>query len=756
MRNIHEKTKNSVFTKTFRKGIASSLIPLLLMSVCVFLLDTNRSLEQLGDVTVSMLAKNNQIITYMLEDMDRSTRNLVKSSAVVDFAMRPWSRDAERNTELCSLLNNFSDVYDYVENSFFFSPGEDIQIGSSGLISYGAQKLFFEYFEQVQKNGGHYLQITGPGQPTQNMFLATGIPVDSEDPQALLILQIDLERFLAASIDSGVEEGVKQNIYITDQNRNILFSSIDLEPVSEIPELPSGAPDVGSRLVLSNSMLLRYSAYTNHQMGWTYICVAGALSKNSGWAPMLFPLLLSILAACIVGLLMVYQSSRSLYSPLRQLISTVAGPADAMDPPGDEYRWLADHYDQLLNQREEVYEQVYAIRPLLLKKFLASLLNGTQSSPDEILYQIKILEIPFQMTFFNAFLLQIDNYYALPYPEDKKRDMLSQMQAQISACSNESVYCVTAEVSDETILVICNLQSEETAEAAKQIFRSFAEEIREEISGLWPFTVTLGIGRVCHTPEDLPLSCQKARAALAYKIYRGEGSIIDFDEVQAEPRQIYYDFEKIQRLINSVRAGDEKRADRLLHEIFGELYSQKQLPPKQTRDLFQYLTTGIGEIIQTAELYDEVGAPAELEQELAHKTTLPDIEKWLTDLCRRTAAAMKTNSSERVRHNAEQIKAYIDSNITKNISLSSISEHVNYSPTYVSKVFRQHYGTSYIDYLNSGRVKLSQELLSARADLSVKEIGFKVGFNNLQTFFRIFKKYTGMTPLQYREKEIQQ
>ena len=163
MRNIHEKTKNSVFTKTFRKGIASSLIPLLLMSVCVFLLDTNRSLEQLGDVTVSMLAKNNQIITYMLEDMDRSTRNLVKAAAVVDFAMRPWDRDAERNTELCSLLNNFSDAYDYVENSFFFSPGEDIQIGSSGLISYGAQKLFFEYFEQVQKNGGHYLQITGPG-----------------------------------------------------------------------------------------------------------------------------------------------------------------------------------------------------------------------------------------------------------------------------------------------------------------------------------------------------------------------------------------------------------------------------------------------------------------------------------------------------------------------------------------------------------------------------------------------------------------
>ena len=69
-------------------------------------------------------------------------------------------------------------------------------------------------------------------------------------------------------------------------------------------------------------------------------------------------------------------------------------------------------------------------------------------------------------------------------------------------------------------------------------------------------------------------------------------------------------------------------------------------------------------------------------------------------------------------------------------------------------MFRQHYGTSYIDYLNSSRVKLSQELLLSQPELSVKEVGFKVGFNNLQSFFRVFKKHTGMTPLEYRDKSL--
>lgn len=123
-------------------------------------------------------------------------------------------------------------------------------------------------------------------------------------------------------------------------------------------------------------------------------------------------------------------------------------------------------------QREEVYEQVAAIRPLLQKKFLLSLLNG-ESSPDEIMHQMSVLELPFQMTMFGTFLLQIDDYYSLPYSEEEKQEFRAQIQAQITAYANEQVSCITAEVNDETILCVCNLQAEENEETAKQIFRSY-------------------------------------------------------------------------------------------------------------------------------------------------------------------------------------------------------------------------------------------------------------------------------------------
>lgn len=133
MQNNQEKTRNSVFIKTLRRGVLCSLIPLLFMSTCIFVLDLQRSLEQLGSVTVNMLAQSDQMVHYMMEDVMRSISTLAKDPSVVDFSMRPYLRDTERNSNLCTLLSTLSDSYSYVEESILYSPYESLQISSSAL-----------------------------------------------------------------------------------------------------------------------------------------------------------------------------------------------------------------------------------------------------------------------------------------------------------------------------------------------------------------------------------------------------------------------------------------------------------------------------------------------------------------------------------------------------------------------------------------------------------------------------------------------
>lgn len=750
MWKVDTKRRGVVFFKTLRRGFVCSLIPVLVMSGCVFVFQMHQSVGQLGNLSVNMLAKNDQLVMNMLEDMNRSARNLAKDPSVVDFAMRPYLQDVERNSNLYRILSNLEDSYEYVDRSFLLSTREMLQIDSLGRMTYG-ERLTADYLEEGEAVSGFQMQFRDQDGEERKMLLSIGIPADSSEPVAVAVLQVNLEKFLAEAV-GGMEDDIKRNLYIFDQEGNQIFSDIGLENLEATEQkwLAPGALTEGSHLMLASSCLVQYSLFKSQWLGWRYVYISSAAPIEDNWLSLAAPLLVAVLTACAIGALLAYQNSKVLYSPLEQLISSLSERSPVEEMPQDEYQLLANYYDSLLSQRDEVYEQADAIRPLLLKKFLVSLMSGTQSSQDEILYQIRVLEIPFQPNFYNVFLLQIDHYDTLPCSEEEKQEIKAQLQAQIAAHSDDLIYCITAEVDVETLLIVCNLQIEESRETAQRMFSELAEEIQKEAGDLWSITVTLGIGCLCRSAGELPLSCKRAKAALAYKLYRGEGSVINFDEVKVMDHQVYHDFEKIRQVINGVRTGDGRNIKRFLNELFEEFTCQK-FSPEQVFGILQYLISGIGEVIQAASLTETIGTPEELTQALRHKTTLPDIEVWLTELCVCAAAAMKSSSSERTRNNAERIKDYIDKHLTKDVSLSSISEYVNYSPTYVSKVFRQCYGISYIDYLNSSRVRRSREFLLQREDLSVKEIGFKVGFNNLQTFFRIFKKYTGMTPMQYRE-----
>ena len=79
------------------------------------------------------------------------------------------------------------------------------------------------------------------------------------------------------------------------------------------------------------------------------------------------------------------------------------------------------------------------------------------------------------------------------------------------------------------------------------------------------------------------------------------------------------------------------------------------------------------------------------------------------------------------------------------------AEQAGISSSYLSRLFRQSLNVSFVDYLNGLRVAAAQELLVS-SDRKVKDIAYMTGFNSTQSFFRIFKKFTGMSPGDYRQR----
>ena len=94
----------------------------------------------------------------------------------------------------------------------------------------------------------------------------------------------------------------------------------------------------------------------------------------------------------------------------------------------------------------------------------------------------------------------------------------------------------------------------------------------------------------------------------------------------------------------------------------------------------------------------------------------------------------------------------IDSDLTANLTLTSLATMQNLSPSYLSALFSQETGQTLTEYVNQKRVKLAMRLL-ATTKLQIQTIAQHCGILDVHYFSKVFKKAVGMTPKQYRESQ---
>lgn len=100
----------------------------------------------------------------------------------------------------------------------------------------------------------------------------------------------------------------------------------------------------------------------------------------------------------------------------------------------------------------------------------------------------------------------------------------------------------------------------------------------------------------------------------------------------------------------------------------------------------------------------------------------------------------------------DQVIDYIREHYTEDINRNTLSERFHFSPEYIGKMFRKDIGTSLNDYINSLRVEKAKHLLE-NTNTKVIDIALEVGFDTLPYFSSVFKKYTGVSPAEFRKRE---
>ncbi len=100
-----------------------------------------------------------------------------------------------------------------------------------------------------------------------------------------------------------------------------------------------------------------------------------------------------------------------------------------------------------------------------------------------------------------------------------------------------------------------------------------------------------------------------------------------------------------------------------------------------------------------------------------------------------------------------KITGYIEANIDRQISLNTVADEFNISTGHLSRLFKEGSGVNFSDYIIDMKFKKAVDLL-IQSRLEVSEIAERLGYLNLSYFSKLFKEKYGMTPVQFRKKNV--
>lgn len=312
----------------------------------------------------------------------------------------------------------------------------------------------------------------------------------------------------------------------------------------------------------------------------------------------------------------------------------------------------------------------------------------------------------------------------------------------------------TIEMPENCILLLLKLQEDccEAEELISKKIRSLCKKIQEKVEEYMNISVSCifsGAGR----RKELPLLYQKIKDAEQYQLYCGKGFVVSATEILSEKRQRYvYSSEREKELVAALNAGNLKEIKDRYLEIIDSLYFY---PPNVLYANLLRLLVVIDDATSHWEYHVTArGIYNDIAGELVRCTDIHDMNQMFFDFFDMIIEKQQNWKGSKHLQMIDKINLMItEESSNKSLSLDLIADRLNMTTDYVGKLYKKYTGKSIVIRINEERMENAKSLLT-ETRLSISEISDRVGFSSDKYFFTLFKKMNGITPNEYRMKNV--
>jgi AraC-like DNA-binding protein len=643
--------------------------------------------------------------------------------------------------QIQTLLSN--NPYLYVDNLLLFYKNNNLIVNNNGV--YSAEDFFLYYYQsdeyplsfwdnEFQQGYTHKVlpdALFSEMRMNQKFTKASFIPVIIKnlfENEMYIVALLDSEKMFRTFHDSINDKFLIRN----QEGRNIFTTDTALG----LTELPSGMPaalTVDSRKVEGDYYFFRKGASS----GFTYVNSVSDHHISSQIVHINVILFIFLLATLAIGIATSIFFSIRFNNPVKRIMQDIQqlNYSERVHSNIKEFDIIGDQVRSILKSSHEASKDL-AVKTTIIKKF--AIIEHLKQTYNNI-HEIKVwngIEKPYKFILFQLNFAGSSNSVS---DADKERATCFIREFINRLLTERFPGSLTVQLEYDQILSVLFLEEDtdrvlEIVAELKKVFDLDREH----------YYLTISISSLLRGAADLTKAYEQVLEMVKQRKLNDETQIILTPVIESHP--VLLEPAEENELYLNLLQGNASEVVKLVQRKMSQLNRRGtsafwflQVSQEIVQKVNKILTHYHIESEPFEQTSDRLKSFHQFEQFAAF------FQQYLSD-----AAEQVVIRKEKTDRIVDFVTGYVENHYATEISLSEIADKLRVTNRYLSTYFKEKTGINFIDYLHELRIQKAKELLT-ETNLKIQEVTERVGYQNTNSFIRLFKKHSGLTPGEFRK-----
>lgn len=756
--------KHMYFLKMLISYVIISLLPILIILLYYYPTAMRSNLETYRTSNYYQLKQIQMNIDSQMSNIIKIPLEFVQNPVLKEYYI---NKNNYNNIRMIEEIGKYVKTNSFIYDTFIYLYNKELLFGKkSAYSSDNFGEINYIYYnwphdEMIDFLKNLRINVVLPARPVninysnvnvQFITYLTPLPPNNDSPYGIAMIMIDdyeVKKFMNVSSETAAG-----NIIIIDDHGTIITSLNDKylsDRDNFLNYTENNNHDLKMPVKIDGKKFLTNSIPSS-VMNWYYLHLVPSEIALKDTILLRNNAIILLFSLFVIETILAFYFIKSNYNPiqlfLRHINENVNNHKEikpvTLENEMGEWETIQTIFDRLsvesMSLSLELSNNTKSIRESLLMR----LISGQYDNEKEIMEKCRRLGLNFIFPVYLITLMKFNQNSELDM--NRLYDVLQSFELANNAENRDTRVYFTPDVRLNCVICVINSKDRDMNEVLQ-----FVDNISLIVRKALKTDIWAAVGSFCDNIEKIHLSYYHASYTSEYLVIKGKKTLEYYDHIVDNQYGLaIYPFELIYNLRFSLLKKDKEAALKAITQI-NEYLESNQLPMYIIKPLF---LDAIGIILDTLTKYepDTVSHYKASFNMYIYESdmSVSKMSGFINECFQKTCIYFDDKNTTENAKLLENILLHINDNLVlPQLSLISIADTFDMSPSNLSHFFKRKTGQNLYNYITNLKMQKALDLL-VKTDLKVKEIAVQLGYSGSSNFGRIFIKIFGMSPGQYR------